>query len=322
MKFVIAGLGSIGSRHLRNLISLGERDIILYRSNLSTFSNDELKEFPVETNFDLALDHKPDAVIISNPTSLHLNIAIPAVEAGCHILLEKPISHSLERINDLKLAMQKSGSKILVGFQYRFHPTLNIAASLLARGEIGNPVSVRSHWGEYLPGWHPWEDFHKSYSARAELGGGVVLTLCHPFDYLSWLLGKPKIIWAETSNKGELGINVEDLAEILLRFPNEVLGSIHLDYIQKPASHNFEIIGTGGTLRWDNNTGILSIYKHNTLEWVYYSPPEGFERNWMFKDEMRHFISLIGSDILPLCTLDDGITALEIATQSLSFGNQ
>jgi predicted dehydrogenase len=194
MKFLIAGLGSIGCRHLRNLISLGERDIILYRSKLSNLVNNEFKEFLVETNINLALEHKPDAVIISNPTSLHLDVAIPAAEAGCHILLEKPISNSLERINDLKLALQRGGSKILVGFQYRFHPTLKIAARILSNGDIGNPVSARAHWGEYLPDWHTLEDFHNSYSARVDLGGGVVLTLCHPIDYLSWLLGRPKFI--------------------------------------------------------------------------------------------------------------------------------
>jgi len=313
MKFLIAGLGSIGRRHLNNLLLLGEKDIVLYRSNLSTLVKDDYNEFPTETDLNKALDHKPDAVIISNPTAFHFDIAIPAAEAGCAILLEKPISHTLERVSELKAAIQKNNSKIFVGFQYRFHPTLQVAAGMLAAGEIGNPVSVRVHWGEYLPDWHPWEDFHKSYSARKELGGGVVLTLCHPFDYISWLLGRPKIIWATTGNMGELGIPVEDIAEITLRFPNGALGSIHLDFIQKPANHHFEIVGTMGTLRWDNSNGLLSVFKHNKSEWEYFKPPDGFERNWMFIEEIRHFISVIHTDIPPLCTLDDGIHALEMA---------
>jgi|SRR5664280_1630494 len=171
MKFLIAGLGSIGSRHLRNLISLGENDIILYRSKLSTLNNDQFKNFPTETNIISVLNHKPDAVIISNPTSLHLEIAIPAAEAGCHIVIEKPVSHSLDQIDELRKAIQKGGGKILVGFQYRFHPTLKIASRIILNREIGNPVFVRAHWGEYLPDWHTWEDFHGSYSARSDLGG-------------------------------------------------------------------------------------------------------------------------------------------------------
>jgi|ERR1035437_14601 predicted dehydrogenase len=123
-------------------------------------------------------------------------------------------------------------------------------------------------------------------------------------------------------NMGELGIQVEDIAEIVLRFPNGALGSIHLDYIQRPASHHFEIIGTKGTLRWDNVSGILSIYRHNNSDWEHFIPPEGFERNWMFMDEIRHFVSIIRSEVPPLCTLDDGINALEIAIHSLSFNSQ
>src|SRR5512145_178901 len=107
-KFLIAGLGSIGRRHFRNLIALGETDIILLRSHRATLPDDELAGYPVETNLQEALQkHKPDAVIVANPTALHLDVAIPAAEAGCAILLEKPVSHSLERLAVLQQAAQK-----------------------------------------------------------------------------------------------------------------------------------------------------------------------------------------------------------------------
>ena len=100
MKFLIAGLGSIGRRHFRNLIALGEKDIILLRTRKATLPDDELVSYPVETDLTEALQkHKPDAIIVANPTSIHLDIAVPAAEAGCHILLEKPISHSLEQLD-------------------------------------------------------------------------------------------------------------------------------------------------------------------------------------------------------------------------------
>ena len=86
---MIAGLGSIGRRHLRNLLALGERDILLYRTHQSTLPDDELASFPVETDLDAALAHNPDAVIVANPTALHLDVAIPAARTGCHLLLEK-----------------------------------------------------------------------------------------------------------------------------------------------------------------------------------------------------------------------------------------
>ncbi len=103
MKFLIVGFGSIGRRHLRNLQALGEHDILLYRTHHSTLPEDEIAGIPVETDLQAALAHKPDAVIIANPTALHLGVAIPAAEAGCALLIEKPISHDLAGTAELKL---------------------------------------------------------------------------------------------------------------------------------------------------------------------------------------------------------------------------
>ena len=234
MKFLIAGFGSIGRRHLRNLLALGEEDIVLYRSHRSTLEDDEIARFPVETDLQKALAHKPDGVIISNPTALHLDVAIPAAQAGCHILMEKPISHTMDEIPALEKALQQGGAKMLVGFQFRFHPGLQQAKQLLEESAIGDLISVRSHWGEYLPDWHPWEDYRQSYAGRKDLGGGVVRTLCHPLDYLRWLVGELESVWAFTGNLGGLGINVEDVSEIGLQFDRGVLGSVHLDFCQRP----------------------------------------------------------------------------------------
>ena len=312
MKFLIAGLGSIGRRHLRNLRALGETDIILYRTHLSTLPDEELAGLPEETDLQRALDQKPDAVIVANPTSMHLDVAIPAVEAGCSILLEKPVSHNLDRLGDLAAAARRSHSRILVGFHFRFHPTLRKAAELLSAGAIGHIVSVRTHWGEYLPNWHPWEDFHQSYAARADLGGGVILTLTHPFDYLRFIVGEMESLWAFTSAQN-LNLDVEDTAEIGLRFVDGAVGSLHLNYNQQPSSHTLDIIGSNGVLHWDNADGILRLRRALASEWDTFLPPEGFERNVMFMDEMRHFLSVVQGEARPICRLEDGVIALKMA---------
>ena len=237
MKFVIAGLGSIGRRHLRNLVSLGEKDVLLYRTHLSTMPDEDLDGFNTVNDFQKALDTKPDAVIVSNPTAMHLDIAIPAAKAGVHLLLEKPVSHSMERVDELAALEKLRNLQILVGFQFRFHPTLIRMKELLSDGVIGTPVSCRAHWGEYLPNWHPWEDFRNSYAAKPELGGGVVLTLSHPFDYLRWIMGEVDSLWAFTSESKDLSIGSESTAEIGLQFSSGATGSVHLDYIQQPGSH-------------------------------------------------------------------------------------
>ena len=313
MRFLIVGLGSIGRRHLRNLLALGERDIVLYRTYRATLPDEELAGFPVETDLEAALARRPQAVIVANPTALHLEVAVPAAEAGCHLLLEKPIAHTLDRLGELRAALRRGGGQVLVGFQFRFHPGLGRIAHLLAEGAIGRPLSARAHWGEYLPDWHPWEDYRQGYSARGELGGGVILTLCHPLDYLRWLLGEVRALWAFAGQLSDLDLTVEDTAEIGLAFENEALGSVHLDYNQRPPSHHLEIIGTQGTLRWDGLGGEVRLYQVARGAWQSFPAPEGFDRNTMFLAEMRHFLAVVRGEAEPLCTLDDGQRALELA---------
>jgi len=328
MKFVLAGLGSIGRRHFRNLISLGEKDIILVRTRKATLPDDELAGYPVETDIHEAINkHKPDAVIVANPTSLHLDVAIPAAEAGCAILLEKPVSDSLDRLDILQQAAQKSGSKILVGFQFRYHPTLNKARELIQSNAIGKVLTVHAHWGEYLPQWHPWEDYRQSYAARADLGGGAILTLTHPLDYLRYLIGEVASVWSFNGHVSPLELDVEDVAEIGLKFSNGAIGGVHLNYVQRPPRHTLEIVGTQGTLRWDNTDGILHHYKFPAPFASYsdlppapvietFSPPEGFERNQLFVAQTRHFIETARGEADPVCRLEDGIRALELALEA------
>lgn len=320
MKFLIAGLGSIGRRHLRNLIALGETDIVLYRSFQSTLPDDEISGFPVESDLKAALAHNPQAVIVANPTALHLQVAIPAAKAGCHLLLEKPISHTLEGVEELQEAVQVHGCQILVGYQFRFHPGLIQVERWLYAGAIGQPLSFRAVYGEYLPGMHPYEDYRVSYSARQDLGGGVILTLCHPLDYIIWLLGKIESLWAFSGCLNSFDLTVEDTAEIGIRFESGVLGSVHLNYNQLPSVHHLEIIGTQGTIRWNNMDGSTSIYQANPGtdagkrgNWETYHLPAGFERNDMFLDEMRHFLTVVRGEVEPICSLADGRQVLEIA---------
>lgn len=322
MKYLIAGLGSIGRRHMRNLIALSETDIVLLRTRKATLPDDELAGYPVETDLQEALKkHKPDAVIVSNPTAYHLDVAIPAAETGCAVLLEKPISYSMERLDVLQSVVKKSGSKVLVAFQFRFHPGLIRAKQLISNGEIGRVISAHVHFGEYLPAWHPWEDYRKGYAARADMGGGVALTQCHSLDYLPWLVGRVESAWGFTAKLSDLEVDVEDTAEVGLRFDSGALGSLHLDFNQQPPAHRFEVIGTKGSLKWDLSDGATRIYRASPEslatstgmgiktggEWEAYPLPENWERNVMFLDQMKHFVAVARGEVEPTCALDDGM---------------
>lgn len=320
MRILIAGFGSIGRRHFRNLLALGERSVGFYRTGRSALPEGELEGFPVYHDLEAALAQGPEAVVVANPTALHLDVAIPAARAGCHLLLEKPLSHSYTRIDSFKKALREGGGAVLVGFQFRFHPGLQKIAALLEEDAVGRPLSLRAHWGEYLPDWHPWEDYRRGYSARRDLGGGVILTLCHPLDYARWLLGEVADLWAFISSDSDLALEVEDTAEIGLRFAGGPIGSVHLNYTQRPAVHRLEIVGGEGTLRWDHADGTARLSRAGREGWETFPPPEGFQRNDLFLEEMRHFLAVMDGQADPVCTLEDGLAALHLALAARQSG--
>ena len=309
--FLIVGLGSIGRRHLLNLRTLGQEDIILCRSGKSTLPDDELAEYQTVYDLDTALAYQPTAVIVANPTALHMPVALKAARSGSHLLLEKPISHTVDGVTELEREVEQRGLCALVGFQFRFHPALQQVKRWLDEDAIGEVVSVNVGWGEYLPDWHPWEDYRYSYSAQPDLGGGVLLTLCHPFDYLRWLLGEIDAVYADTGTRGGLGIDVEDFAQVTIRFSSGAIGSVYLDYIARPPFHSLRIIGRNGTIRWNNKDGTAYLNRANRALDVF-TPPPSFERNTLFLEEMGHFLRCLENGEMPACTLQDGFRVLEL----------
>lgn len=314
MRFLICGLGAVGRRHLRNLAALGQEDVVLYRTGRATLENEELKDYPVEHDIVRALERwNPEVTIISNPTSMHMNIALAASKAGSHLFIEKPISHSIEGIHELQEIIIENELHAYVGFQFRFHPGFLYVKRLLEHQEIGEVLSAHVIWGEYLPNWHPWEDYRKSYSARKDLGGGVVLTLCHPFDYLRWLLGEVTEVTAETGQSDLLDLEVEDSADVTLRFEAGYRATVHLDYLQRPTIHQLRIVGSDGILLWDHADGSVRWWSADSSELPTFTVPKGFERNQLFMDEIEHFLQVISGEAESRCSLEDGIKALEIA---------
>lgn len=313
ISFLVIGLGSIGKRPLRNLAALGIENITVLRRNKEFPTADDLPRFEIETDLAQALRKKPAAAIIASPTAWHIQHALAAAAAGCHILMEKPISHSMDGVNELLKMVKQEGLVFQTAFQFRFHPVLREIKQLIDQNRIGKILSAQVHWGEYLPLWHPWEDYRQSYAARQDMGGGVVLTLCHPYDYLRWLVGEVTRLSAVVDKLSDLEIDTEDTALITLRFHNDAIGSIYLDYNEKPPQHSLMIIGQSGKILWDNRDGIATIYYDDGKSAQSLSPPRGLERNDLFINELAHFIECIQTRQEPACTLADGIAALEMA---------
>jgi predicted dehydrogenase len=266
----------------------------------------------VERDLERALAAGPLATLVCNPTSLHLRTALAAARAGSHLFVEKPLSHDLEGVAELRQEVASRGLVALVGFQFRFHPAILRVKEWIEDGDLGEVVAVRAAWGEYLPDWHPGEDYRASYSARRELGGGAILTLCHPFDYLRWLLGEVESVQAMAARRSGLELDVEDVAQVLLRFASGALGCVSLDYAARPPAHGFEVVGRRAVVRWSDGDGVARLLGRDGRTQVL-APPPGFSRNAMFVEEMRHFLRCLAGEEEPCCTLEDGERALRIA---------
>ena len=313
MKILLAGLGSIGRRHLQNLAALGVRQLAAVTQNRCVLPSDGLPPFLAFDTVESGLLWRPDAVFVCNPTAFHLETALAAARSGCHIFLEKPVSHTLEGIAELAYLVEKQGLILQVGFQLRFHPVFQKIKRTVECGRIGRVVSAHAHWGEYLPAWHPWEDYRAGYSARGDLGGGVVLTLCHPFDYLRWMLGEVEQVHAIGGHLSGLETDTEDTALVSIRFAGGAVGSVYLDYVSKPPKHTLQIIGDAGRIEWDADFGSAKVYTGDGRGFETISPGKFFERNELFRDEVADFVDCIINHRQPACTLNDGIRALEIA---------
>jgi predicted dehydrogenase len=316
LKILIVGLGSIGRRHMKNLSRLGVKRLAALTAGHCTLPPDDLPPYLSFSGMDAALDWRPNAIFVCNPTALHLDTALEAVQAGCHIYLEKPVSHTMDGLSDLDALVEQQGVKLQVGFQYRYHFVLQEIRKRIQEGHIGKVVSAHAHWGEYLPGWHPWEDYRTSYSARRDLGGGVVLTLCHPFDYLRWMLGEIEVVQALGGHLSDMVTDTEDTALVALRFAEGAIGSVYLDYVSRPPKHTLQIIGDDGRIEWDADSGGAKVYREGGRAFETISPGRFFERNEMFSAAAADFLNAIYTDRPPACTLSDGIAALKIALQA------
>ena len=317
-RILIAGLGSIGRRHLRNLLSLGLQDILLLRTNQEQVK--EAPHLPVFTHLEDALDLHPNAIIITNPTAHHLDVALPAVEAGCHLFVEKPLSHTWDRVQELLDVAQARQTIGLVGFDMHFDPGLRKVRELISTNTVGHVTAIQAQVGQYLPDWHPWEDYRHGLSARVDAGGGVILDLIHEIDYVRWLMGEAKEVICLNGRSSSLEIETEDTAAIILRFRSGAIGTINLDYVQRILSRSCRIIGEEGTIFWDLLTQKVAWYLASDKVWHEFSY-SGFQRNDRFLAEMEHFLACLRGESQPEVDLVSGSRSLMIALAAKESGS-
>lgn len=328
MKILMIGLGSIGQRHLRNIKRVlgDDAEILAYRVRRlqRTFSDtmqirDNInleEEFNITAYEDLdeALAQKPDLAFITNPTNMHIPCAIKCANAGANLFLEKPISDSMEGLDELAAAIRDNQVKAFVGYQNRLHPGIQMIKETLQKGELGKILSVRSVVGERLVTMHAYEDNTKTYMARKDMGGGVVTNqLVHELDYLYYLFGRPVSVYAVGGTQGTLGLDVEDNCDAILtmEYAGANLGvSLHADFYQSPPSRFIKVVGEKGQIQADLIKNCVVKTVSDVTEEIAF---EDFARNDMFIDELKLFLECVEKDSAEAISLADGIVSLQVA---------
>lgn len=329
LKVLMAGLGSIGQRHVRNLRAvLGDDvDILAYRRrksspvlnpNMTVRAGAVLEdEYRIRSfdDLDAALAEKPDAVFITNPNSLHLEVALAAANAGAHLFIEKPIADEMDGIDELIRLVDEKKLVAFVAYQFRFHPGLQLIKDMIDSGKLGRLVHGHVVNGEWLPGWHPYEDYRETHPARRELGGGCLRIQTHEFDYALWLFGQARRVFAVGGHLSDLDVNVEDSVSVLMDCAYEgrpLPVHIHLDYLQRPPQRVCEVIGDAGKVRYDYYTDTITYHNTQTQVTETYRFDK-FDRNQMFIGELEHFLACIRGETTSLIDLREGVRSMHMA---------
>ncbi len=319
MKLLIIGCGSIGKRHVANAKKYSEVGVYDSAESVRDYykNSDSVTIF---SGLEAALAWKPNGAIIATPPDGHIKIAKFCVDANIPVLIEKPISNQFSDAEEfLKIAKEKK-SKVFVVCNMRFHSAISTLEKYLPR--IGRPLFTRAYYGNYLPNMRPKQDYRQLYAASSEKGGGVVLDAIHEIDYLRWLLGDVISVMAATAQLGDLEINVEDYASIMMLHRSGVRSEIHLDFLQQVKRRGCEIVGTDGTLIWQSegkNPEICTVrlYSKSLAKWETIYHDDNEDLNSAYDILVQRFIHSLDEDDSMLASGQDGLADLVIALAAL-----
>ncbi|WKK67352.1 Gfo/Idh/MocA family protein [Lutimonas zeaxanthinifaciens] len=293
-KILIFGAGSIGERHIKNLLDLGFNKITIYRQRNLPLRNVDANDLEIITDLDNIEKGQFQFAVICTPTSMHVEQTLFCIEKNIPVLVEKPLSHSLEGLNILKSAVIQYGTFLHVGYMMRYHPLLKRIKSGLEKNEWGNCIYIRTYWGEYLPNWHPWEDYRESYAAKRSLGGGAALTLSHDLDVVNWLVGSEVSNFNTMySHASSLELDVESAADIQIEYSNGIQAHVHLNFFQKFPKREYQIECEEASLLFDFFDNSLTIQYPNNKE---KKVVDSFDRNDLFLDQTKAVFKLINSE--------------------------
>ena len=313
---LIVGYGSIGKKHLENFLQFKDIQLTVYtkRNDLQLLRENGIK---ISDSLTECLKENPDVGVITNETSLHIPIAIKLAKEGLDLFLEKPLSNSLKDVEKLRAIVKKKKLITQIGCNLRFHPCIKKIKSLIEHQKIGRIISAQVQNYSYLPDSHRWEDYRKSYAARKDLGGGVILTnAIHEIDYLYWFFQEVENVISISGKFSDLDIKAEDYVSGLLKFKNKIVGELHMDYFQRPDFRSCKIRGTEGEIYWNSDDNCVNIYNINKKKWET-KFDNGFSHNLdtysSYVEELKHFLKCVKHRKETINDLEQGVRTLKIA---------
>jgi predicted dehydrogenase len=310
---LVIGTGSIGRRHIQCLKELGVPDVFVcepVEANLNLVRS----MFDIRGAFsdiEQSLQHTFDGVIICVPNHVHAAIAVPIIERGMPVLLEKPIEIDLAAARRIQEAVHKNGVVCQIGYCLRFSTAMEQIHAIIESGTLGKILCADVTVGQYLPDWRPGVDYRTVYSAIKSQGGGVCLDISHELDYFRWFFGEPVHIQSHVQKISGLEIDVEDVAETIVTTNRGTVGRIHLDYLSRTSRRRLSIVAEKGNVEYDFISGMLEIYEAGSDFWKRRLCKE--DSNIIYKKQLRHFMECANNGSKPLIDVDDAVKTLEFA---------
>jgi predicted dehydrogenase len=309
-RVAIIGLGSIGRRHLRLISEIRpDIEIIIVRSGYGIACKEEKIASKIVFSINEAIGFGIQAAIISSPATLHLQQSLELAKNGVHLLIEKPLSHTADGLDELLKVVNNNNIIAMVGYALRYDTGARKFKDWLSNKAIGKILHARIECGSYLPSWRPDQDYRKTVSALPELGGGVLLELSHEIDYLHWFFGRPIDIQAQITNSKMLDIDVEDQADLLITSEQGYPISVQIDFNRRHVKRECTIITTEGELTWNavNKKVIWRAINEKELSYEYNN-----ERDDIYHMQLKRFFECIENGSNPIVTIEDGINVVRM----------
>ena len=243
-------------------------------------------------NWEEAIKHNSDIAIIANPSSLHLEAARKVAKQVKGVFIEKPLSNSMNGCKKLNDELQINKVVTFVGYNMMFHPIVKNIINFSDNNDVGEIVNIQCQVGQWLPDWHPYEDYKKAYYARKDLGGGSALTLIHEIHLAIELSGLPVRVSGEISKYGKLDLDVDVCSDLMIKHKTGAVSQIHLDFLQKPPHRSGTVSFERGWLSYDfNNLELIGQHGKDGPTPVWSDLDYDF--NQMYLDQMNEFVRYV-----------------------------